>query len=307
MSPTVSSVNGDHSAPALVVESGAGLRVAMGGGLSGAARAQASGSPIVVADDVVVDFPIPHGKPVRAVDHISFELRPGEVLGVVGESGSGKSTLGRVVAGFLAPTSGEVLFANGPILEPRIRRRPHGYRDIQMIFQESAAALNPRLPVWKLIGEAFVPNGVMAAPLGDRSADLKERVRAQLRRVDLPDWFVNKRASELSGGEKQRVSIARALSADPVAMVCDEAVSALDVSIRAVVLNLFQRLRDETNMSLFFISHDISVVAHLADRVLVMHNGELVEEGTAEQVIDNPTADYTRRLIAAVPKLERDE
>jgi ABC-type glutathione transport system ATPase component len=262
--------------------------------------------PVLVAEDLVVDFPVRHGSPVRAVNHVSFELGRGEVLGIVGESGSGKSTLGRIVAGFLRPSSGRILYSpDGSRPTERPQRRPRGHRDVQMIFQESAAALNPRLPVWKLIGEAFRPNQVMSQPWGDTSRELKDLVRGQLRRVGLPETFLYKRATELSGGEKQRVSIARAMSASPVAMVCDEAVSALDVSIRAVVLNLFQRLRDETGTSLFFISHDISVVAHLADRVLVMHNGEVVETGRARDVIDNPNDVYTRQLIAAVPSLER--
>ncbi len=265
-----------------------------------------SNGPVVAGEDLVVEFPVRHGPPVRAVEHVSFELGRGEILGIVGESGSGKSTLGRVVAGFQRPTSGRARFASAQgELEERSQRRANGYRDVQMIFQGSATALNPRLPVWKLIGEGFKPDGTMAQPWGDRGKGLKAQVADQLRRVGLHESFADKRAAELSGGEKQRVSIARAMSASPVAIVCDEAVSALDVSIRAVVLNLFQRLRDETGTSLFFISHDISVVAHLADRVLVMHNGQIVETGTAREVIDDPKDDYTRRLIASVPRLER--
>ncbi len=262
--------------------------------------------PVVVAEDLVVDFPVSGRAPVRAADHLSFELGRSEILGIVGESGSGKSTVGRVVAGFQRPTAGRVRYASERNdLEERSQRRARGYRDVQMIFQGSANALNPRLPVWKLVGEGFAPNDTLSRPWGDRGKGLKALVADQLRRVGLPESFADKRASELSGGEKQRVTIARAMSASPVAIVCDEAVSALDVSIRAVVLNLFQRLRDETGTSLFFISHDISVVAHLADRVLVMHDGQIVETGTAREVIDAPNDEYTRRLIAAVPSLER--
>lgn len=264
------------------------------------------GPPIIVAEDLVVDFSIKRGQTLRAVDHLSFEFHAGEALGIVGESGSGKSTLGRVIAGFLAPTSGRVLYANNASkLDVRQQRHPRGYRDVQMIFQESAAALNPRLPVWKLVGEAYKPNQTMSFPGADRGKDLKEVVQSRLEHVGLSESYLYRRASELSGGEKQRVSIARALSANPIALICDEVVSVLDVSIRAVVLNLFQRLRQETGIALFFISHDISVVAHLAERVLVMHDGRAVEMGPARDVIDRPSHEYTRSLIAAVPKLER--
>jgi peptide/nickel transport system ATP-binding protein len=260
-------------------------------------------------DDLVVDFPIPHRKPIRAVDHVSLELRAGEILGIVGESGSGKSTMARAVAGFLEPTNGTVLLpAAGGQLRPR--SGTGGHRDVQMVFQQSAVSMNPRMPTWKVIGEAYSPNRWMSKrrlirPARDGATTLEAAVKAQLHRVGLPESYSDKRAIELSGGEKQRVVIARALAAQPVIIVCDEPVSSLDVSIRAVILNLFERLRDELGMALFFISHDISVVAHLADRVVVMHDGKAVESGTARDVIDNPQDDYTRRLIAAVPSLER--
>lgn len=262
---------------------------------------------VLSAQDIVVDFAPRRGAPLRAVDHASFELRAGQVLGVVGESGSGKSTLGRVVAGFLRPSSGLVLYPAGDAgLQPRSQRRPRGYRDVQMIFQESAAALDPRLPVWRVVGEAIVPAQATSLAVGRRKAELREKVSEQLERVGLPaDQFLDKRPAELSGGEKQRVAIARALSSSPVAMVCDESVSALDVSIRAVVLNLFRRLSTESGIALFFITHDIAVVANLADYIVVMHHGRIVEHGPAGQVIDEPVDEYTRKLIGAVPTLER--
>ena len=261
---------------------------------------------VLSAHDLVVDYELKHGGTLRAVDEVNFDLRAGEILGVVGESGSGKSTLGRVVAGFLKPTSGSVLFPSTQGgLAPRTEGKYRGFRDVQMIFQESAAALDPRFPVWKLIAEALHPEGWTA--VGRRGAEaVRTDVSTQLDRVGLPAaLFLDKRAAELSGGEKQRVAIARALAAAPVALVCDESVSALDVSIRAVVLNLLQRLSIENRTALFFITHDISVVAHLADKVAVMSRGRFVEYGTVDQVIDNPQDDYTRRLIAAVPRLER--
>jgi peptide/nickel transport system ATP-binding protein len=259
-------------------------------------------------EDLVVDFPVAHRPPVRAVDHVSLEMRRAEILGIVGESGSGKSTMARVVAGFLEPTGGAVLLPDsGGKLVPRSGKR--GHRDVQMVFQQSAVSMNPRSQVWKVIGEAYSPNRWMSKgrSLGDGGAEvtLEGAVRAELRRVGLPESYSGKRAAELSGGEKQRVAIARALAPRPLIIVCDEPVSSLDVSIRAVILNLFERLRDELGMALFFISHDISVMAHLADRVVVMHDGKAVESGPAREVIDNPQDDYTRRLIAAVPNFER--
>ncbi len=265
--------------------------------------------PVLAADGLVVEFPLRHGKKLRAVDQVSFRLGAGEVLGVVGESGSGKSTLGKVVAGFLNPTSGQVLYPDGTgDLKPREQRKPRGHRDIQMIFQESAMALNPRLPAWRLVGEAAAPS-LVTFPAWGRSgvAALRSQAAGYLERAGLPPAaFADKRAAELSGGEKQRVAIARALAASPAAMVCDESVSALDVSIRAVVLNLLRRLSREEGIALVFITHDISVVAHLADQLAVMYHGRVVEYGEPAAVIDDPRDTYTRRLIAAVPTLERD-
>lgn len=260
-------------------------------------------------EDLVVDFRVPRRPAVRAVDHVSLELHSGEILGIVGESGSGKSTIARVIAGFLEPTHGTVLLP-GRDGELRPRSGTKGHHDVQMVFQQSAVSMNPRMPSWKVIGEAYAPNRWLSrrrilAASHDDAPTLAEAVNRQLQRVGLPESYSSKRATELSGGEKQRVVIARALAAEPVIIVADEPVSSLDVSVRAVILNLFERLRDELGMALFFISHDMSVVAHLADRVVVMHDGKAVESGTARDVIENPQADYTRRLIAAIPSLER--
>jgi ABC-type glutathione transport system ATPase component len=265
-----------------------------------------SASLLMSAEEIVVDYHLGRGRTLRAVDHVSFELRPGEVLGIVGESGSGKSTLGKVVAGFIRPDHGRVLVAvNGSGLTERAERHPRGYRDVQMVFQESAAALNPRLPVWKLIGESARPDRMLSYPWEGARTGLRDLVLAQLGHYGLSRTLIDKRPAELSGGEKQRVAVARAMLASPAVVVCDEAVSSLDVSIRAVVLNLFKRLRDETGVALLFISHDIAVVAHLADRIMVMRHGKNVETGATAQVIDEPRDAYTRELLAAVPRLER--
>ncbi len=264
--------------------------------------------PIISAQELVVEFSRGRrSRTLRAVDGVTFDLHAGEVLGVVGESGSGKSTLGKVLAGFLNPTAGQVLFSTTDgNLVPRVQRRPRGFRDVQMIFQESAMALNPRLPVWRLVGEGMQPKTFTFAPKRRQSVvNLRARVSMYLTRVGLSATAVaDKRAAELSGGEKQRVAIARALAASPIAMVCDESVAALDVSVRAVILNLFQRISRESGIALLFITHDISVVAHLADRVAVMCEGRVVEFDTPNRIVEDPQHEYTRRLIAAVPSFE---
>jgi ABC-type glutathione transport system ATPase component len=175
-----------------------------------------------------------------------------------------------------------------------------------MIFQESAAALDPRVPVRRILREAFQPRPPVLPPRNRAAARARDaaRVRDALHSVELPESFAGKRAAELSGGEKQRVAIARALAAAPALLVCDEAVAALDVAVRAITLNLLARLRRETSVALLFISHDISVVGHLADRIVVMHNGRVVESGSVNDILDNPQDQYTQRLIESVPKLE---
>jgi peptide/nickel transport system ATP-binding protein len=260
---------------------------------------------VLRVEELVVEFSQGRGRHLRAVDAISLDLRAGEIVGVVGESGSGKSTLGRTVAGFQRPTSGRVLLpgAGGELAE---RAGAHGYRDVQMIFQESAAALDPRVPVRRILREAFQPRPPVLPPRNRAAARARDaaRVRDALHSVELPESFAGKRAAELSGGEKQRVAIARALAAAPALLVCDEAVAALDVAVRAITLNLLARLRRETSVALLFISHDISVVGHLADRIVVMHNGRVVESGSVNDILDNPQDQYTQRLIESVPKLE---
>jgi ABC-type glutathione transport system ATPase component len=222
----------------------------------------------------------------RVLDGISLELARGEVLGVVGESGSGKSTLGRIVAGFLPPTEGTVEHLAG------------GPRSVQMIVQESAGALNPRMPVWRSMAEVLAVNGRL-------SRKLREPSMEYIRYVGLSEADADRRPAQLSGGQRQRVSIARALAAEPTVLVCDEAVSSLDVSVRATVLNLLNRVREEFGIAMIFISHDIAVVSHLADRVLVLSNGQVMDHGPTEQVLTSPESDYTRALIAATPSLER--
>jgi peptide/nickel transport system ATP-binding protein len=261
-------------------------------------------APILTVENLVIEYRGDRSHRTRAVDGVSLDVRAGEIVGVVGESGSGKSTLGRTVAGFQQPASGRVLLP-GPDGGLRPRAGTHGYRDVQMIFQESASALDPRASVRRILREAFQP---MPPIFRRHSTEARETLTAQihaaLRRVELPEHYTGKRSSELSGGEKQRVAIARALAAEPALIVCDEAVAALDVAVRAITLNLLAHLRAQTGIALLFISHDISVVGHLADRIVVMHQGRVVETGPVNDVLDNPQDDYTQRLIESVPRLE---
>jgi ABC-type glutathione transport system ATPase component len=259
--------------------------------------------PVLRVEDLVVEFRKDRSHKLRAVDGVSLAVGAGEIVGVVGESGSGKSTLGRAVAGFERPTSGRVLLpdTHGGL---SARDSVYGHRDVQMIFQDSASALNPRASVARILAQALAPRPPLLGHRRPAREQLAEQVRAALRGVDLPEAYATRRSQELSGGEKQRVAIARALAAQPALIVCDEAVSGLDVAVRAITLNLLARLRAQTNVALLFISHDISVVAHLADRVVVMYHGKVVESGTVNDVLDKPADEYTQRLIGSVPKLE---
>ncbi len=229
---------------------------------------------------------------VRAVDGVSFEVQRGEVVGVVGESGCGKSTLGRMVAGLLPPTSGRVVTTAGAADR-------HGALPMQMIFQDPFSSLNPRKRVRDLIGEAPRVHRIVG-PEG-----LDDYVASFMDRCGIDASYRDRFAHQFSGGQRQRIGIARALAVHPEVLVCDEAVSALDVSIQAQIINLFMDLRDEFGLTYIFISHDLGVVEHIADRILVMYLGRIVESGPAEQVFDDPKHPYTRALIEGVPRLDR--
>ena len=234
----------------------------------------------------------PGPRAVRAVDGVDFRLHRGEVLGVVGESGCGKSTLGRMVAGLSAPSSGEVLQDGKP------RAVTEGL-DRQMIFQDPFSSLNPRKRVGDLIGEAPMVHRIVSAP------ELESYVNALMERCGIDPAFRDRFAHQFSGGQRQRIGIARALAVKPEVLVCDEAISALDVSIQAQIVNLFMDLREELGLTYLFISHDLGVVRHIADRVLVMYLGRVVEDGPAGVLFDAPAHPYTRALVEAVPRLDR--
>jgi peptide/nickel transport system ATP-binding protein len=264
-------------------------------------------APILEVTDLSVHFTSrkklfrPAPEPVRAVDGVSLILRPGETLGVVGESGSGKTTLGRAILRMVEPTGGEVTYlkADGARLDLRRADRPAlraARREIRMIFQDPMASLNPRMTVNQIVGEPLLVNGIAAG------GALRDRVAALLERVGLDPAWGERYPHAFSGGQRQRIGIARALALQPRVIVADEPTSALDVSLRAQMLDLMLRLQDELQLAFLFISHDISVIRYMCDRVAVMHRGKVVETGDALQVCDDPQHDYTRALLSAVPR-----
>jgi peptide/nickel transport system ATP-binding protein len=240
--------------------------------------------------------------PIRAVDDVSFDLYPGENLGIVGESGSGKTTLGRLILRTVEPTSGTTTYAakDGPVdvtgLSRRGLRRFH--RDVRLVFQDPFASLNPRMTVKEIIGDPLMVAGVA------RGAVLDGRVRDLLNLVGLDPMAMERYPHAFSGGQRQRIGIARALALDPKIIIADEATAALDVSIRAQILDLLLDIQKRLGLSFVFISHDISVVRYFCDRVAVMHRGKLVELGSAEQICTAPVEPYTKSLLSAVPSLD---
>jgi oligopeptide/dipeptide ABC transporter ATP-binding protein len=231
---------------------------------------------------------------VHAVDRVSFAVGDGEVVGLVGESGCGKSTLGRLGCGLHDPTEGTVRYRGQPLESSGGRRRP-----VQMIFQDPFASLNPRMRVADIVGEAPRVHGLV-----DR-AGVQDYVADLLRRVGLDPTMMRRYPHQFSGGQRARIGIARALAVKPEFLVCDEAVAALDVSIQAQVLNLFMDLRDEFGLTYLFISHDLGVVRHLSDRVVVMYLGRVVEIAATETLFAAPEHPYTRALLAEVPRIDR--
>ena len=233
----------------------------------------------------------------RAVDHVDLAIRPGEVVGLVGESGCGKSTLGRMAAGLLTPSDGEVRI-NGLRASEMSSAQAHAARlKVQMIFQDPYSSLNPRLRVDEIVGEAARIHGLV-----DR-ANFDDYVCAQMQRAGLDPALRHRYPHQFSGGQRQRIGIARALAVQPDMLVCDEAVAALDVSIQAQILNLFMDLREELNLTYLFISHDLGVVEHVSDRVVIMYLGRVVETATVEEVFARPNHPYTQALLAEIPSL----
>ncbi|KAB1915795.1 ABC transporter ATP-binding protein [Micromonospora arida] len=258
---------------------------------------------ILEVNDLVKHYPVTQGVvfkktvgQVKAVDGVSFGLRAGETLGVVGESGCGKSTLARVLMNLEKPTAGNVVYKGQDIskLSGGALRRLR--RQIQLVMQDPYTSLNPRMTVGDLLGEPFEIHPEVA-PKGSRRA----KVRELLDLVGLNPEHINRYPHQFSGGQRQRIGIARALALRPEIIVCDEPVSALDVSIQAQVMNLLEQLQGEFGLSYVFIAHDLSVVRHLSDRVAVMYLGKIVEIGTEDEIYERPTHPYTQALLSAVP------
>jgi peptide/nickel transport system ATP-binding protein len=250
--------------------------------------------PVVAVSAVTKRYRAGARGELTAVGEVSFRLARGEVLGVVGESGSGKSTLGRIVLGHVRPDAGVVHVHGSRWSEVRGGARRSLRRRIQIVSQDPLGSFDPRYTVSRIIGEA----------LPRRSASgRRERTLELLHAVGLDERHLDRRPATLSGGQRQRVAIARALATEPDVLVCDEAVSALDVTVQAQVLDLLESLRTRTGVAIIFISHDLGVVHHIADRVLVMKDGRVVESGDVRRIFTHPVHEYTRSLLAAVPAL----
>jgi oligopeptide transport system ATP-binding protein len=258
--------------------------------------------PLLELKNVKTHFPVERGilfrrriGTVQAVDGVSLQLARGEILGLVGESGCGKSTLGRTILQLIPPTEGSVILAGKNLAELRGRKLREARADFQMIFQDPYASLNPRMTVFDALAEAIQAHKRVP------KSELPDRVSGLMQRVGLSPRFLKKYPHEFSGGQRQRIAIARALAVEPKLIVADEPVSALDVSIQAQIINLLARLSREMQLTLIFISHDLSVVKHISDRIAVMYLGKIVELGPAAQVFERPLHPYTKSLASAVP------
>ena len=240
-------------------------------------------------------FSTPRGM-LHAVDDVSFRLAPGKTLGVVGESGCGKSTTGRAILRLLEPTAGEVIFNGVEITKLSAGEMRRYRKEMQIIFQDPFSSLNPRKTVSEIIGEPLRLNKMVSG-----KAQLNERIIEMMETVGLAERFFNTYPHELDGGRRQRIGIARAIIMQPKFIVCDEPVSALDVSIQAQILNLMKELQVKFNLTYIFITHDLSVVNHFSDEIAVMYLGKLIEQASSEDLFENPKHPYTRALLSAIP------
>ncbi len=252
---------------------------------------------LIEVEDLKQYFPVKTGffktTPLKAVDGVSFNIKPGETLGLVGESGCGKTTVGRTILRLYEPTSGTVKFRGEEITANNM----HEYRkNMQMVFQDPYSSLNPRMTVEDIIGEPLDVHKLYKS-----KAERREKILRMMELVGLNAEHATRYAHEFSGGQRQRIGIARALAVNPQFIVCDEAVSALDVSIQAQVINMFEDLQDKLGVAYLFIAHDLLVVRHISDRIAVMYLGKIVEIGDADELYDHPIHPYTESLLSAVP------
>jgi peptide/nickel transport system ATP-binding protein/oligopeptide transport system ATP-binding protein len=260
--------------------------------------------PLLEVENLCTWFPVLGGVmrrkvgDIRAVDNVSFTIEAGKTVGLVGESGSGKTTVGRTILKLIPATSGRVKFDGREILPLSEREFRPLRRQIQMIFQDPFGSLNPRFTIGEIVGEALE----IHFPEMSRS-DRTARVAELLQLVGLRADMMRRYPHEFSGGQRQRIGIARALAVEPRFIVCDEPVSALDVSVQAQIVNLLQDIQEQFGIAYLFIAHDLAVVEHISDHVLVMHHGKIVESASAEAIYHDPQNDYTKTLLAAVPSI----
>ncbi|MFP3895384.1 MAG: ABC transporter ATP-binding protein [Anaerolineales bacterium] len=257
---------------------------------------------LIQVENLKMWFPITRGiifqrhiGDIKAVDGLTFDIRQGETLGLVGESGCGKSTTGRAILQLYRPTEGKVQFEDRELTEMRGERLRLMRRRMQMIFQDPYASLNPRMTVGNIVGEPLQVHNIL------QPRERRERVQELLETVGLNPYFINRYPHEFSGGQRQRIGVARALAVQPDFIVCDEPVSALDVSIQAQIINLLEELQEDFGLTYLFIAHDLSVVRHISDRIAVMYLGKLVELTTRDELYENPLHPYTQALLSAVP------
>lgn len=262
-----------------------------------------AGQPLVQVEKLTIHFPVGRSgfwgqnrKVVHAVDDVSFEIQPGETLGLVGESGSGKTTTGRAILRRIEPTGGTIRFQGRDITETSGEELRHLRKHMQLVFQDPYASLNPRMTVAELVAEPLIVHGIV-----NGLSDARDRVVALLERCGLPAETADRYPHAFSGGQRQRVGIARALALEPSFIVADEPVSALDVSVRAQVVNLLQDLQDERGLTYLFIAHDLSVVRHISHRIAIMYAGQIVELADRDTIYEHAAHPYTEALLSSVP------
>ncbi|MBW3592736.1 MAG: ATP-binding cassette domain-containing protein [Actinobacteria bacterium] len=282
-----------------------GRRVSVSTPTGAKAAARTTEEPLLRVEGLTKRFPITRGiifqreiGRVHAVEDVSFEIRRGETLGLVGESGCGKSTTARLLLKLIEPTAGRIIFDGRDISDLSRRAMRPLRREMQMIFQDPYSSLNPRQTIGQVIGAPYAVHGT--------EGNVKHRVQDLMDRVGLNPEHYNRYPHEFSGGQRQRIGVARALALSPKLIVCDEPVSALDVSIQAQILNLLESLQEDFDLTYLFISHDLGVVRHISDRIAVMYLGRLVEVADADDLYERPRMPYTAALLSAVPKGRRD-
>lgn len=251
--------------------------------------------PLLQINDLKKYFKTPNGN-LHAVDGVNLSIEKGQTLGVVGESGCGKSTLGRLILRLLEATDGEILYEGKNILQYNKSQMRNLRKEMQIIFQDPYGSLNPRMTVSDIIAEPIISNKLLTS-----KKDIEQKVYKLMDTVGLADRLINAYPHELDGGRRQRIGIARALSVDPKFIVCDEPVSALDVSIQAQILNLLMDLQDNLGLTYLFITHDLSVVKHISDEIAVMYLGQCVEKATSKDLFKNPLHPYTKALLSVIP------